>query len=148
MGVFHLFLWPKLVQTTLDSFVLFFFLKILFIWERERENRQGERQREREKQTPYWAGKPTQGLTPGSWDHDLSRRESLHQLRHPGALLLISLIPVFHSFTDTHLLSYTFIDTAKGLPFHQSSQIINFHFIYPFYYFSLFYYFQFYLHRL
>lgn len=47
-------------------------------------------------------------------------------------ILLMSFIPVlfllFHPLADIHLLSYTFIDTAKGLPFHRSSQIINFHF--------------------
>ena len=43
-----------------------------------------EGQREREKQTPCWAGKSTRGWIPGPWDHDLSWRQSLNWLSHPG----------------------------------------------------------------
>ena len=66
------------------------FFKILFIWESEREQelRGGEGQREREKQTPHWARSPMQDWNPGPWDHDLSRRQTLNHLSHPGALTL------------------------------------------------------------
>ena len=46
---------------------------------------QGEGQREREKQTPHWAGSLMQGLITGPWDHDLSQRQTLNWLSHPGA---------------------------------------------------------------
>ena len=49
----------------------------LFIWERERGHKQGDRQRE--KQTPCGAGSPE------LWDHDLSWRQTLNWLSHPGA---------------------------------------------------------------
>jgi len=63
----------------------FFFFKLLFIYltEREREHKQG--QEEREKQAPRCAESLTQGLIPGPWDHDLSQRQPLHRLSHPGA---------------------------------------------------------------
>ena len=43
-------------------------------------------QREREKQTPGWAERLMQGSIPGLQDHDLSQRQALNQLSHPGAL--------------------------------------------------------------
>ena len=57
--------------------------------ERERESRRSDRQRGKEKQTPHRAGSPTQGLIPGSQDHDLSQRQTLQQLSHPGALSML-----------------------------------------------------------
>ena len=48
----------------------------------ERESMSGE---EREKQAVCWAGSLTQGSIPGPWDHDLSQRQMLNQLSHPGA---------------------------------------------------------------
>jgi len=55
-----------------------------------REHKQGEQQIEREKQTPHWAGNPTQGLIPGSrdpgsQDPDLSWKQTLNPLSHTGA---------------------------------------------------------------
>ena len=41
--------------------------------------------REMEKQAPHWAGSTTQGSIPGPWDQDLSRRQTLNQVNHPGA---------------------------------------------------------------
>jgi len=43
----------------------------------------GEGQRER--QTPRWAGGPVWDSVPGPWGHDLSWRQTLDQLSHPGA---------------------------------------------------------------
>ena len=53
--------------------------------ERTREHKEGEVQREREKQTPRWAGSPMWDLIPRPWVHDLSWRQTLNQLSHPGA---------------------------------------------------------------
>ena len=53
--------------------------------QREREHKQGEWEREREKQTPCWAGSPMWGSIPDPWDHDLSQRQMLNHLSHPGA---------------------------------------------------------------
>ena len=57
-----------------------FFLKILFIWQREtqrgREHKEGER--EREKQASHRAGSPMRGSIPGPWAHDLSWRQRLN----------------------------------------------------------------------
>ena len=64
-----------------------FFFKILFICltERVREHKQGEQQREREKQAPHWAKSPMRDSIPGPWNHDLSQRQTLNSLCHPGA---------------------------------------------------------------
>ena len=64
----------------------FHFLKILFIiyWF-ICKHKQSEWQREREKQTPCWAGNPIRGSIPGPWDHNLSQRQQLIRLSHPGA---------------------------------------------------------------
>ena len=59
-----------------------FFLKILFIYLREREHECGEGQRE--KQTPCGAGSLMQGSIPGPWDRDLSLRQMFNRLSHPG----------------------------------------------------------------
>ena len=58
----------------------------LFVREREGEKTPvgGRAEKEWEKQTPGWAGGPMQGSILGLWDHDLSRRETLNQLSHPG----------------------------------------------------------------
>ena len=61
------------------------FLKILFIYLREKDHKQRERQREREKHTPQWLRSPTQGLILGPGDHDLSQSQIFNQLSHPGA---------------------------------------------------------------
>ena len=53
----------------------------------ERENKQGEMQRERERSRLLaelsWS--PTGGSIPRPWDHDLSQRQTLNHLSHPGA---------------------------------------------------------------
>ncbi|XP_064447640.1 gamma-aminobutyric acid receptor-associated protein-like 1 isoform X5 [Mirounga angustirostris] len=56
----------------------------LFIHERQRE-----RQRQREKQASRGAGSPMRDSIPGPRDHDLSRRQTLNRLSHPG-------VPVLH----------------------------------------------------
>ena len=53
----------------------------LFIW--QSMSRGSRRQRRREKQAPCWVGSPTQGVIPGPWGHDLSRRHTLNGLSHP-----------------------------------------------------------------
>ena len=80
------------------SFLSFFFLKILFIFDREREctSRGRSRQREREKQALRRAGSPMRGSIPGLWDHDPSRRQTLNHLSHPGAPIL----PFFNHSVD------------------------------------------------
>ena len=56
------------------------FLKILFIYLRERKRDSSSRKssRQREKQAPHWAESPMRGSIPGPWDHDLSRRQMLN----------------------------------------------------------------------
>jgi len=75
---------------------MYFFFKILFIHlrhrdtEREREHEQWERQRERKKQTPRRVRSPMWDSIPGPRDHDLSRRQTLNHLSHPGAPNMMS----------------------------------------------------------
>ena len=40
---------------------------------------------EREKQAPHQTGCPMWGSIPGSWDHDLSWKQMLNTLSHPGS---------------------------------------------------------------
>ena len=47
---------------------------------------------QREKQVLYGAGSWMWGSIPGPWDHDLSQRQMLRQLSHPGTL--------FYQFSD------------------------------------------------
>ena len=77
------------VSLTLKIFFLqvFFFFFSFFCYLNERKIvRESTRlgQRERDKQVPYWAGSPTQGWIPGGWYHDLSQRQTLNWLSHPG----------------------------------------------------------------
>ena len=58
----------------------------------------GEQQREKEKQTPHWA----KSLIPGPWDHDLSRRQLLNQLSHPGAPIGVFPTEAPPSGAETH----------------------------------------------
>ena len=58
--------------------------KFSFIYLRERDKAETGGKRQREKQTPQWAGSLMRSI-PGPWDHDLSRRQMLNQLSHPGA---------------------------------------------------------------
>ena len=38
-----------------------------------------------EKETPHWAESLMWGSIPGPWDHDLSQKQTLNPLIHPGA---------------------------------------------------------------
>ena len=49
---------------------------------------------EREKWAPHWAGIPMLSLIPGPWNHDLSQRQMLNRLSHPGALIICFLTAV------------------------------------------------------
>ena len=77
MNFYNFLLSLKNIKISLFKKDLFIYL---FIWERAQQ-----KEREREKQTPRWAGSPMQGLIPGPWDHDLSQRQMLNRLSHPGA---------------------------------------------------------------
>ena len=69
---------------------IFFFFKILFNYLMRacvRTSRLSSRQREREKQTLRWGGNLIWDSIPGHWDHDLSRRQMLTWLSHPGTLI-------------------------------------------------------------
>ena len=70
------------------NYLFFFFLKILFDREQASTSRGRDRQhwqREREKRALHGVGILTWGLIPGHWDHDLSWRQTLNWLSHPGA---------------------------------------------------------------
>ena len=66
------------------SFWTFFKRFHLFIWKEEHE--QGEQQREKGEGDSPLSREPEVGWIPGPWDHDhdLSPRQTLHQLSHPG----------------------------------------------------------------
>ena len=66
-------------------FVLFCFLRFICLTQSKRESTSRRSWREREKQAFYWGGSPMQGLIPEPWDHDLSWRQTLNQLSHPGS---------------------------------------------------------------
>ena len=74
-------------QTPFSENPVVFFLRFFLIWEREHE--WGEEQGETGEQTPHWAGDLMRGsmwdLMPGPQDHDLSWRQTLNWLSHPGA---------------------------------------------------------------
>ena len=73
-----------------------FFLMFVYFWERERESdksvSEGGEEREGDtdpKQAPdseLSAQSPTWGSNPVTWDHDLTRSQTLNQLSHPGIL--------------------------------------------------------------
>ena len=62
---------------------LFFIIYYLRESKSERAHKQGEGQRERKKQVPR--REPNAGLIHRPQDRDLSRRQMLHRMRHPGA---------------------------------------------------------------
>ena len=72
----------KMLENTLMFTVALFFKKILFDTKSEHKCRSA---REREKQAPRWARSSTWGSVPGPRNHDLSWRQTLHRLSHPGA---------------------------------------------------------------
>lgn len=86
------------------SFYIFFKILLIYLFEKTEQN-QGEWQREREKQTPHRAGSLTQGSIPGPWDHELSWKQTLHQLNHPGALKAALSFVVGHQETFTTLIN-------------------------------------------
>ena len=69
-------------------FLLFFKNNFIYLLERKRGARESmcseKGQGQMEKQTPCWAGSLMQGLIPELWDHDLTRRQMLNWLSHPG----------------------------------------------------------------
>ena len=111
----------KVLKIECELFWLLLFLKILFTWEREREReracvctRARGRGRDRERSwLPRWSGSLTHDLTE-PWDHDLSQRQMLNLLSHPGNLNVNSFRqaiepPVWHRtqeiyFSHTHCL--------------------------------------------
>ncbi|XP_064452346.1 AP-3 complex subunit beta-1 isoform X2 [Mirounga angustirostris] len=56
-----------------------------YLFARENERQHEREEGQREKQTPCRAGSPMRDSIQGLQDHDLSRRQSLNQLSHPGA---------------------------------------------------------------
>ena len=75
-------------------FICIILTHFIYLTERGGEHSMGStRQREREKQAPCRARSPMMwGSIPGPWDHDLSQRQMLNQLNHPGAPTLLVLI--------------------------------------------------------
>ena len=65
-------------KTHMDQKKRFFFL---FAWERERA---WVGEGEETETDSHWAGGLTWGSISGPWDHDLSQRQTLNQLSHPG----------------------------------------------------------------
>ena len=47
-------------------------------------NGDGVSQKEREEETPRWTGAGCWGLIPGSWDHNLSLKQTFNQMSHPS----------------------------------------------------------------
>jgi len=79
----------------------FFFSKIFFEkeWERQSMRGKGEKQ-----QTPHWARSRMRDLIPGPWDHDLSRRQTLNQLSHPGAPHILLVNHVLKNVDINHVI--------------------------------------------
>jgi len=79
---------------TQHSVLFCFFKDFIYLFEREkmRETAHERGEGQREKQTPCRAGSPMRDSIQGLQDHDLSRRQSLNQLSHPGAPRLTFLI--------------------------------------------------------
>ena len=71
--ILKIFLWT-LLPINLNTF-----LKKYFIYLKERE-----RMNDEERETPYWTGESDAGWIPGPRDHDLSCRQTLTWLSHPG----------------------------------------------------------------
>ena len=90
---------PFLKESEMPTFL---FLKIFYFdTERESISRGNSRQSEREKQTPHQADSPTLGSIPGSQDHDLSQRQTVNQLSHPGTLLNYILVKIEKKYKST-----------------------------------------------
>jgi len=64
--------------------MFYFFFKGFIYFEREKAQA-GAGAGQRERQASRWAGGPMRGSIPGRFDHDMSRRQPLNKLSHPGA---------------------------------------------------------------
>ena len=80
----YYFSFPEIYNDRKIEWINFFLKKFLFIWQKERKHKQGEQQRAREKKASYWAENLMWDLISGPWDHNLSWRQMLNQLSHPG----------------------------------------------------------------
>ena len=69
-------------------FLRFFFKDCIYLRERKWE---WERTWAGERQTPHWAGSPVWGSIPGPWSYDLSQRQMINRLSHPGTPYLFIL---------------------------------------------------------
>ena len=121
-------LFPQSIVNIMESGVLWIFLLrfYLFIWESEwvRKHKEGEEKRKSEKQDPHWAGSLTWGSNPGPWDRDLSQRQTLNWLNHPGTPVLWLLrsnfvIPATQNWSSWYL-GYTII--GESIPFSSCSK--------------------------
>ena len=87
-------IWEQLILFCFCCLPLLFFLRFLFIYlrrvsEREHSWGGGKRSRGKRRSRLHWAGSQTQGSVPGPWDRDLSSRQVLNRLSHPGTPLLL-----------------------------------------------------------
>ena len=83
-GILHikLVIFPFIITKQSDSPPFF-----IYLLERERESEHRQTEWQREKQAPCGARSPMWDSISGRWDHDLSRRQLLNQLSHPGVPL-------------------------------------------------------------
>ena len=69
--------------------------KILFIWEGERK-RESEGAKGEGEADSLLSKEPSWGSILGPWDHDLSQKQTLNWLSHPGALQMAFLEKIFY----------------------------------------------------
>ena len=82
----------------------------------------------------YWARSLMWGLIPGPWAHDLSWRQTLNWLSHPGAPEINTvniLVNIWHYFSNnvlkcTCMFSYNWNHTESVFNFFQAQIITNF----------------------
>lgn len=92
---------PLLGDTFFCYWGFFLFIRFIYLLLRERERASSSEsmheqvgEGQREKQTPCLAGSWICGSSPGPQDHDLSGRQTLNWLSHPGAPAFgVSLLP-------------------------------------------------------
>ena len=84
LGTYNL---PGIMLNNLHKLSTFFF-KSLFIWQRERDHKHTQKsrgsKRGRSRLHTEQGARRIWGSIPGPWDHDLSRRQMLNRLSHPG----------------------------------------------------------------